>query len=34
MHYMHMDALAVTEMCKICACSLQLLAEGPAEGPD
>ncbi len=28
-HYMHLAALAVTEMCKMCACSLQLLTEGP-----
>ncbi len=25
---MHMAALAVTEMCKMCTCSLQLLTEG------
>ncbi len=27
--YIHMAALVVTEMCKMCACGLQLLTEGP-----
>ncbi len=31
--YIHMAALAVTEMCKMCACSLQLLTEGPDWNP-